>query len=122
MGESTTRSRVVASRLQRTYALAIIPTSPTPTVSTEADESQSPEERDGSADFWGGADEDIKVSTEGGSQGSEEGSEGFDSDGEASMDGSEAEFPVFSSDVELPSITQVFEQWRQEKLASRRSG
>jgi hypothetical protein len=91
-------------------------------VSTEPDQSQAVVERDGStgAEFWEGGDEGYDASAEEASQDLEAENGGSDSDGEAGTD-EEEEFPVFSSDVELPSITQVFEQWRQEKLAARGS-
>ena len=132
---NATRPRAVASRLRRTYALANIPSTPIPTVTPfpGIDEGQTPSSlfSEGDTDVEPMEDENSEVSSEESAysgiardegQGLASGSSvvaGETSPG--SEEGSEAE-PIFSSDIELPSITQVFEQWRREKRAARRSG
>jgi hypothetical protein len=107
---SATRSRAVVSRLRRTYALAYIPSTPTPTVSTEYDEEQ-PSSRSEGGEGGGGAGNGGERHTS-----SDSGSAG---DGVTETDSEED--PIFSSDVELPSVNEIFKQWRREKRAAQRS-
>ncbi|TEB21295.1 hypothetical protein FA13DRAFT_1832692 [Coprinellus micaceus] len=117
-----TRPRAVASRLQRTYALTNIPNGPIPTAPFPGiNEGQAPSvfsEGDTDIEPLGDGDGDSSETASDEDEGRASGSSV--PTGETSSDTEEE--PIFSSDVELPSITQVFEQWRQEKRVARRSG